>query len=212
MVYPVAFGWIQTLLIAMVVLALALFVLGFVRMRKVGRGALARHGSGGIVLILLAGVVLWGTTLLQTYLGLTGEVKAAHVVATPVAGTPHSLDVDLTLFGDRGHAEQHQKYRIEGDMWVLQADIVELQHWVNTMGFHSGYQVTRLFGERLDGVAVKQNQTFVGGSDENFFNDMQQHSWYTKPFVRSAYGNAVIATTGSWDVYISQDAIKTRPA
>jgi hypothetical protein len=41
---------------------------------------------------------------------------------------------------------------------------------------------------------------------------MQNHTWYTHPFIRSAYGNAVIAAPGTYDVYISQDAIKTRPA
>jgi hypothetical protein len=212
MVFPIDIGWMQFVFIGLIVLALALLVVAVLRMRKVGPRALARHGSGAIVAALAALAVLWVTTLLQTFLGLTGEVKAAHVVATAVPGHPHTLDVDLTLYGDRDHGEQHQTYRVEGDMWVMQADIVELDHWVNTIGFHSGYKVTRLFGERMDGVAAKQNQIFLNGGDGSFFADMQDRSWYTKPFVRSAYGNAVIATTGTYDVYVSQDAIKTRPA
>ncbi|MGY4100848.1 hypothetical protein ACW2Q0_15025 [Nocardia sp. R16R-3T] len=93
---------------------------------------------------------------------------------------------------------------------MLQADIVELEPWVNALGFHSGYKVTRLYGQRLDGVATTQNQIFVNGDDQDFFNDMRNHTWWTDPFVRSAYGNAVIATPGTYDVFISRDAIKTR--
>jgi hypothetical protein len=154
--------------------------------------------------------LLWVATLMQTFLGLTGEIKAAHVVVNQVAGQEHRLEVDLTLFGDDDHAERREKYQVEGDLWVLQANIVELEPWVNALGFHSGYKVTRLYGQRLDGVATTQNQIFVNGDDQDFFADMRNGKWFTKPFVRSAYGNAVIATPGEYDVFISRDAIKTR--
>jgi hypothetical protein len=211
MVFPVDFGWIQVLLGLLFAVALVLVVTALIKVRKVGWRVLARRGTGAVSMLLVAVVILWATTLLQTYLGLTGEVKAAHVVAKSVANSPHTLDIDLTLYGDKDHGDKHATYQVEGDMWVLQANIVELEPWVNALGFHSGYKVTRLYGQRLDGVAVKQNQIFLNGSDQDFFGAMQTHSWYTNPFVRSAYGNAVISMPGSYDVFISQDAIKTRP-
>ncbi|WP_067830628.1 hypothetical protein [Nocardia inohanensis] len=211
MVFPISFGWIQVLLAVLGIVALALLVTAVFKARKVGWRVLAGRGMGAVGLVLVAVVILWITTLLQTFLGLTGEIKAAHVVATPVAGQEHLMDVDLTLYGDKEHDEQHLKYQVEGDMWVLQANIVELEPWVNAMGFHSGYKVTRIYGQRLDGIATKQNHIFLNGGDGDFFQDMKNETWYTKPFVRSAYGNAVIATPGTYDVYISRDAIKTRP-
>ena len=156
--------------------------------------------------------MLWFATLVQTYLGLTGEIKAAHVVATPVSNAPHSLSVDLTLYDDKGNTQTRQTYQVEGDMWALQADIVELNHWVNVLGVHSGYKVTRLFGERLDGVSPTQHQILLNGGDGSFFADMRDGKWWTKPFIRSAYGNAVISAPGEFDVYVSQDAIKARPS
>ncbi|MBU3066052.1 hypothetical protein KO481_31615 [Nocardia sp. NEAU-G5] len=212
MVFPVAFGWIQVLLGLLFAVALVLVVTALFKARKAGWRVLAGRGAGALAIALVAVVILWVTTLLQTYLGLTGEVKAAHIVAKSVANSPHTLEVDLTLYGDKDHGDKQATYQVEGDMWALQANIVELDPWVNALGFHSGYKLTRLFGERLDGTAVKQNQIFLNGSDQDFFRDMQTHRWYTNPFVRSAYGNAVIAMPGSYDVYISQDAIKTRPA
>lgn len=210
MVFPMAFGWLQVVLAVLFVVAIALVVTAVVRARKAGWRRHIGRGAGGLVVLLVAVVLLWAVTLLQTYLGLTGEVKAAHVVARSVEGNDHAIDVELTLYGDGNHDESHRTYRIEGDMWVLQADIVELEPWVNALGFHSGYKVTRLYGQRLDGEAVQQHQTMLNGGDGDFFTDMRDGSWFTAPFIRSAYGNAVIATPGTYDVYISHDAIKTR--
>ncbi|WP_369636512.1 hypothetical protein [Nocardia sp. JMUB6875] len=211
MVFPVSFGWIQILLLVLAIGAVALLVTAVFKARKVGWRVLAGRGAGAIGLVLVAVVILWITTLLQTFLGLTGEVKAAHIEAKPIAGQEHMMTVDLTLYGDKDHGDKHETYQVEGDMWVLQANIVELEAWVNALGFNSGYKVTRLYGQRLDGIATKQNQIFLNGSDQDFFQDMKNQTWYTKPFVRSAYGNAVIATPGTYDVFISRDAIKTRP-
>ena len=36
-------------------------------------------------------------------------------------------------------------------MFALQSNIVELEPWVNALGFHSGYKLSRLYGQRLDG-------------------------------------------------------------
>lgn len=212
MVFPVTFGWIQVLLIVLALVALALLVTAVLKARRLGWRVVAGRGMGAVTLILAAVVILWVTTLLQTFLGLTGEVKAARIVATAVAGEEHVMNVDLTLFGDQDHDEQHLQYRIEGDMWVLQANIVEMEPWVNALGVNSGYKITRIYGQRLDGIATKQNHIFLNGGDGDFFDDMRSETWYTKPFVRSAYGNAVIAVPGTYDVFISRDAIKTRPA
>ncbi|WP_159840249.1 hypothetical protein [Nocardia sp. CY41] len=208
--FPVDFGLVQIGLILLLVVGVALIVSGLIAWRRAGMRPLLARGSGGLALLLVAAVLLWVATLLQTYLGLTGEIKAAHVVAKPVAGQEHQMDVDLVLYGDDDHPEQRRTYRVEGDMWVLQAGIVELEPWVNALGFHSGYRISRLYGQRLDGVATQQNQIFLNDGDRDFFADMREGRWWTQPFVRSAYGNAVIAVPGEYDVYISRDAIKTR--
>ena len=229
MAYPPQFGLPQILLGVLAICALLLLVSSLVGLRRVVRSDHDRavearrqrrlriqprlrpvRGISGVALLIVSVLLLWLVTLMQTYLGLTGEIKAAHVVATPISNAPHSLAVDLTLFDDKGNTQSRQTYEVEGDMWVLQADIVELNHWVNVLGVHSGYKVTRLFGERLDGVSPTQHQILLNGGDGNFFADMRDRRWWTRPFVRSAYGNAVISAPGEFDVYVSQDAIKTR--
>ncbi|WP_406237648.1 hypothetical protein [Nocardia sp. NBC_01009] len=208
--FPVDLGIVQIGLMLLILVALALLISALVMVRRVGLRVLLGRGAAGLCLLLVAVVLLWVATLIQTYLGLSGEVKAAHVVVSPVAGQEHRLEVELTLYGDDEHGEKHDKYQVEGDLWVLQANIVELEPWVNALGFHSGYKVTRLYGQRLDGIATSQNQIFVNGDDQDFFADMRKGRWWTEPFVRSAYGNAVIGTPGEFDIFISRDAIKAR--
>ncbi|WP_063034514.1 hypothetical protein [Nocardia grenadensis] len=210
MSYPVDFGVLQAGSILAIILGVALLVSALFALRKRGPRALIARGAGGALLLVAAALVLWIATLVQTYLGLTGEMRAAHVVVAPVSEAEHQLEVELTLFDADGGTTERSTHRVEGDMWVLQAQLVELEPWVNALGFHSGYKVSRLYGQRLDGVATRQNHIFLNGGDRDFFEDMTESRWFTSPFVRSAYGNAVIATPGEYDVFISRDAIKTR--
>ena len=227
MTFPQQFGPVQIVLAVLAIGAALMLLSSLVGRRRVTQSshepaaqAPRRFGlrfrprraiSGGALLVVSI-LVLWFVTIAQTYLGLTGEVKAAHVAATPISNDPHNLSVDLTLYDDHGNAQTHHTYQVEGDMWVLQADVVELQHWVNVLGVHSGYKVTRLFGERLDGTSPTQHQILLNGGDGEFFADMRERKWWTKPFIRAAYGNAVISAPGEFDVYVSQDAIKARPS
>ncbi|MFD6450737.1 hypothetical protein ACFWF3_08125 [Nocardia sp. NPDC060220] len=211
MSFPVSFGFAQVGLLALIALAIALLVMAaLAATRRRGPKAVLGRAVPGTALLLVAVLLLWIATLLQTYLGLTGEIKAAHVVAKPVAGHEHQLDLVLTQFDEDGNAGQPTTHRIEGDMFALQSNIVELEPWVNALGFHSGYKLSRLYGQRLDGKSPAQDQTFLNGGDRDFFEDMNKNRWYTSPFIRSAYGNATIATPGEYDVYISRDAIKVR--
>ncbi|MEU8894446.1 hypothetical protein [Nocardia sp. NPDC048505] len=211
--FSVDFGVLQIGMILLIVLGLALLVSALVKVRRVGgMRVLLGRGSAGLALLVVAVVILWIATLMQTYLGLSGEIKAAHAIVREVPGQEHQLEVDLTVFGQDGEPDRREKYLVEGDQWVMQANIVELKPWVNALGFHSGFKLSRLFGQRTDGEPTTQRHIFLNGSDKDFFDDMREKDWWTSPFVSAAYGNAMIAVPGEWDVYISRDAIKPRPA
>ncbi|MGW6421085.1 hypothetical protein ACWF82_00265 [Nocardia sp. NPDC055053] len=211
MSFPVTFGLAQVVLLALIALALALLISAALAARhRRGPKAVLGRGAPALALLLVATLLLWIATLLQTYLGLTGEITAAHVIAKPVAGQSDQLDLELTIFGDEGEVDTRTTHRVEGNLWVLQANIVELHPWVNALGFHSGYKITRLYGQRLDGKHTTQDHIMLNGSDRDFFEDMNEGTWYTSPFVKSAYGNAVIAPPGEYDVLVSHDAIKVR--
>ncbi|MGY4100847.1 hypothetical protein ACW2Q0_15020 [Nocardia sp. R16R-3T] len=111
MSFPVDFGIVQIGLMLIIVVAVALLISALVRVRQVGLRVLIGHGAGGFALLIVAVLLLWVVTLMQTFLGLSGEIKAAHVVVNQVKGQDHRLEVDLTLYGDDHHPDQHEKYR-----------------------------------------------------------------------------------------------------
>ncbi|MEU4600184.1 hypothetical protein [Nocardia sp. NPDC023988] len=210
MSFPVSFGLPQIGLLVLIAVGLVLLVAAALpTTRRRGLKSVLGRAIPGTALLLAATLLLWIATLLQTYLGLTGEIKAAHVIAKSVGD--QSLELDVTTFDTDGTVTNRTTHRIEGDLWVMQAAIVELEPWVNALGFHSGYTLTRLYGQRLDGRPTTQSHIFLNGSDRDFFEDMRENRWYTSPFIRSAYGNAVIASPGEYDVCISRDAIKICP-
>src|SRR5438045_5463712 len=101
--------------------------------RKFDRPQRYRHHSrfrwgrsiSGIVLLLIAISLLWLTFLVQSYLGLTGNIKVAHVRAAAITNVPHEMSVELTLYDSNGHPTSDNTYLLHGDAWMVQGDIVK---------------------------------------------------------------------------------------
>ncbi len=174
------------------------------------------RGIGGLVLLLIAVVILWITSLVQTYLGLTDKIHVARVHAVPISNQNHLMSVELTLYDDNGNPTTVQTYEVKGDEWMVQGNILKFPGWMNILGFHSGFKLTRLEG-RFDDPNMEANEkhtvVVLNGGDDNFFKTAQQQAW-TNPFVEAAYGNAVFVRADSmtYDVYASQDALNAYPA
>jgi hypothetical protein len=173
------------------------------------------RGICGIVLLLLAVSLLWVTFLVQSYLGLTGEIKVAHVRATALTNAPHEMTVELTLYDGNGKQTSDNSYLLKGDEWMLQGDIVKFSTWANVVGLHSGYKLTRLEG-RYDDIALENNGPHtaiaLNGGDDNFFKAAYTQKAWIAWFVDASYGNAVFQAPGAFDVFATQDALIARPA
>ena len=173
------------------------------------------RGGTGVVLIVLGVSLLWLTFLTQTYLGLTSEIKVAQIQATKVSNANHEMSVNITLYDDSGHALSNNTYILQGDEWMLQGDIIRFPTWLNVLGIHSGYKVTRLEG-RYDDIHLENTAPHtaiaLNGGDDNFFQVANSQKWWFSWFVDASYGNAVIQTTGTYNVFATQDALIARPA
>src|SRR6266571_5624401 len=175
--------------------------------RKFGRPRRYRHhrrfrwgrSISGIVLLLIAISLLWLTFLVQSYLGLTGNIKVARVHATSVANLPHMMSVDLTLYDQNGQRTSDNTYVVNGDEWMLQGDIIKFPTWLNILGLHSSYKLTRLEG-RYDDSELERHATHtvvdLNGGDDNFFKTVQAQAWIS-PVIEAAYGNAVFLRADS---------------
>lgn len=228
--FPLQVGWPQVCLLLIAAIGIALLIssvlsLGRRRMHTykdedgVVRTHSRRHfrfgrGLGGILLLVVAILLLWVSTLVQSYLGLTGEIKVAHVHATSIANAPHQMSVDVTLYDGNGHVASDNSYLVQGDEWMVQGDIVKFPAWLNVVGLHSGYKLTRLEGRFDDPNMERTAQHTVvelNGGDDNFFKTTHTQKAWFGPFVDAAYGNAVFQAGGTFDVFATQDALIARP-
>ena len=238
---PITIGWPQVLLLVIGILGMGLLisaVMGLSRpdkqewrdeneseedIRKFGRRRNYRHHRHfhwgrsilGIILVLLALSLLWLTLLVQSYLGLTNDIKVARIHATTVANIPHMMSVDLTLYDQSGHQTSEQTYIINGDEWMLQGDVIKFPAWLNILGVHSGYKLTRLEG-RYDNATLESNSKHtvvtLNGGDDNFFTTVQEQAW-TSPIVQAAYGSSTFLKPDgkTYDVLISQTGLYAAP-
>lgn len=230
---PFQIGWPQVLLIIIGLVGLWSFITAGVgllsprssmgedekeRYARTGylprRGFRVIRGLGGIVLLAVAISLLWATFLVQSYLGLTGEIKVAHIHATPIANVAHEMGVEVILYDGKGHAISDKLYLLQGDEWMLQGDVVKFPAWLNVIGLHAGYKLTRLEG-RYDDINLENSAHHtaiaLNGGDDNFFKTTYAYRSWFGPFVDAEYGNAVFQTTGSFDVFATQDALIARP-
>jgi hypothetical protein len=170
-----------------------------------------KRGIGGILLIFVAVSLLWLTFLVQSYLGLTGNIRVAQVRAEPVANVAHEMSVELILYDSNGHQLSDKTYMLLGDEWMLQADFIKFPTWLNVIGFHSGYKLVRLEGMYQDPNLERNSKHSVvelNGGEDGFFTTMRTQSFWFSPFVDAYYGNAAFAPAGAtYDVYASQDGL-----
>jgi hypothetical protein len=210
---PIVISWPQVVLVVISLIGLGLIlsmILALGRRRfKWGRGL------GGIVLLVVGVSLLWLTFLVQSYMGLTGAIEVARVHAA-MTQLPHEMSVELVLYNANGQPTSDNTYIVLGDDWMLQGDIVKFPTWLNILGLHSGYKLTRLEGRYNDPHLernAKHTVIVLNGGDGAFFKTVQEQAWMS-PVIEAAYGNGVFlqADGKTYNVYVSQTGLYAKPA
>jgi hypothetical protein len=174
------------------------------------------HGLPGLFL-LISGLIMIGVVgAIQEYLGLTGTILVAHihaVQAQPVNSIP-TMSVELVLYDQNKNKSSDTTYIVNGDEVFIQGDVVEYANWMNILGFHSGYKLTKLEGMYSDDNLERNAQHTVivlNGGDDSLFNTAFHKGWNSF-FVTAAYknGSSVSANGLGYNVCASQDAIVVR--
>jgi hypothetical protein len=232
MTTPVLIGWPQLILLLVAVLGIGLLISALMGVTRVqtesfvdtnGRPVYHRRrrfgvgrALGGVVLVALSVSLLWGTFMVQSYLGLTADVPVAQIRATQIEGLPHQMSIELTQYDKDGHPLPSKTYLVKGDRWELQGNILKFASWLNILGIHSAFKLTRLEGQYDDpNMESNEKHTVIvlNGGDDDFFKTTYKQAW-SSPLVDAAYGNAAIAPADGlpYNVFVSQTGFYPKPA
>jgi hypothetical protein len=220
-------SWPQLLLFLIVAVGLGLLISASMGLRsghiekyvdEEGRPAYRRHrhfrwgrGLGGVVLLVLALTLLWTALQVQSYIGLTGDVQVARIHATQITNAQHLMSVELMLYDNNGHQNSTNTYMVNGDEWMLQGNIIKFSPWLNILGLHSSYKLTRLEG-RFDDPNLERNSQHtvveLNGGDDNFFKTTQNLPWVS-PFVEATFGGGTFLQPDgrTYDVFIASNGL-----
>jgi hypothetical protein len=169
-----------------------------------------------LILLWTAGfcAVFFAGFFFQAYHAFTREEPVAQVTITPLPQEQKtlitlevlSLDDDIKI----------QQFQVSGDQWVLEGDILKWKDWVNFLGLHTRYRLTRLRGRyiRTSDAKLKPSSIYslVETEDHPVWGFLYRHG-SSFPLVSAAYGNAVFQGSdepSTFLVYVSTSGFMTR--
>jgi hypothetical protein len=173
--------------------------------RKIGgketRAPKLAESLRNLVLILLLtsifGMLLFAGFFFRAYRAFTLEEPVAEVVIShPVKGGVSSITI---IQDEPGGKNRARRFEVAGDQWVLEGDILKWRSWLNFLGLHTRYRLTRLRSRyiRTSDEMTKPSTIFPLVEDE----DSPLWKWLYRlgpsvPMVSTVYGNAVFQSSG----------------
>lgn len=148
------------------------------------------------------GMVLFLGFFLRSYYAFTYEEPVAEVVIQS-SDAPHVSRITVRQFYPEGsHTSRH--FLIKGDQWVIEGDILKWENWLNFLGLHTRYRLTRLTG-RYVATAAEMNEprtaySLADDEDHPLWRYLYQYG-HQLPFVSTVYGNAVFQAVGGDNRY-----------
>jgi hypothetical protein len=191
-------------------LALPLEIAAFRRLRRLqlARGTMF-FLSGGIVLLLAAGVALVAMNL-YTYARLTHEQEAARVSMRQLG--ERRFVVNLIPTGGASRV-----YELRGDEWQIDARVLKWRAAGNLLGFDTIYRLERLSGRYGDITQERGAPRSVHALAEDpgldFWSLLRKHHQYV-PLADALYGSAVyvpMAEGAEYAVTVSTSGLVVRP-
>ncbi|MCD4691413.1 MAG: hypothetical protein K8R79_00745, partial [Calditrichales bacterium] len=148
------------------------------------------------------------------YHAFTFERPVAELIIQPLEENKTSR-ITLVQFYDSDSRIKGQ-FVIKGDQWMLEGDILKWDSWLNFLGLHTRYRLTRLRGRYLKTEDEVQNQATIYSLVEKEDNTPWQYLYrYGQkfPFVSTVYGNAAFQNTDSarrFSIYVGASGFVVR--
>jgi hypothetical protein len=165
--------------------------------------------------ILFSAAALLLTAFTQSYQSLTKKELVALVRCTALHGTITDMRMELKLVTD-GKIEEARQFIIKGDQWSIEGDILKWDDWLNFLGLHTMYKLTRVRGRYLDTLdEIRRTPTVY-----SLVEDEENPEWrwlhkygHELPFVTAVYGNTVFtypSAEKTYQVYVDTSGFVLR--
>lgn len=179
-------------------------------------GLLKSVRSLALILLLTAlfGMLLFAGFFVRAYRAFTREEPVAEIVIKrPDMGGLSSITI---VQEDPGGGSTVREFDVAGDQWVLEGDILKWRNWLNFMGLHTRYRLTRLRSRYLrssDEMAKPSTvHALVKDEDHPLWKYLYKFG-PRLPLVSTVYGSAVFQSSDEeavFRVYVSTSGFVAR--
>jgi hypothetical protein len=146
-----------------------------------------------LFLIAVSLTMLLLGAFMQSYTAFTRRELVATVRCTPVRGTLDVMILNLATIESPQTAFIH-RYRLRGQQWSIEGHILKWDDWLNFIGLHTMYKLTRVRGRylRVEDEMNKPATVYSLVTDEEDPRWRWLYEYGARlPFVQAVYGNTV---------------------
>jgi hypothetical protein len=149
-----------------------------------------------LLLLLLAAtacsVILFGA-FLRSYSAFTHRERVALIHCTPVHNLPDTMDLQFVTFRQEGSAHG-RIFRLRGQQWSVEGHVLKWDDWLNFVGLHTMYKLTRVRGRYLRAYDEMTKEvtayTLVAREEDPYWEWLFRYGAQL-PFVTAVYGNTI---------------------
>lgn len=165
------------------------------------------------LLTAVAGMAIFMGAFFRSYFAFNYEEPVAEVLIDPVEGYKASR-VTLTEFIEDERIEK--QFTVTGDQWMIEGDMIKWEPWLNFLGVHTRFRLTRLRGRYISSEEEKSQSSTIFSLVEDEAHPFWQYLFETGhqlPFISSVYGSAAYQLSGEkskFSVFVSTSGLVIR--
>ncbi len=148
------------------------------------------------------GMLLFAGFFFRAYRAFTLEEPVAKIIIGPKGNA--DLSSITIIEDDQGRNPKVRQFEVSGDQWALEGDILKWRNWLNFLGLHTRYRLTRLTSRYLLAADERARPRTVYPLVENEDSPLWRFLYKygpRLPLVSTVYGNAVFQSSGEGGVF-----------
>ena len=161
-----------------------------------------------LLLIVVSLTMLFLGAFMQSYTAFTRRELAATIHCSPVRGTQDVMILHLATI-ESPQTAFIRRYRLRGQQWSIEGHILKWDDWLNFIGLHTMYKLTRVRGRylRTEDEINKPATVYSLVTDEENPRWRWLYEYGARlPFVEAVYGNTVFtfpSETKTFGIYVT---------